>query len=446
MGTSQRSLVKTYEGVINSQPVFPLTRLAHRFNRAARKWLGVEPNWAIDRDVLLDKLREILPQGHMTAMNAAAFICASLTEHKHSHHDPVNFLYNFLKLYNAKSVQEACDIEEIAPGSGDFFGMCNAFFGLDDPEQRLEAIKIYCWGRDSEAATKGSIMGRYRGIHKPITLREVQEIASLYQAPRKDSKHELLESDGKETLSAFPKDEFLPLLREQRRKGVLSETQCGILLCFILHSRETRNDGSSYVTHPVAVADLVRQHGEKYLHHHKGKVWMACLAALLHDGGEKSNIDLDKDLDGLLPIEVIEAVKCLHKKDDETYFEYIERCAANPLAAVVKLCDLYHNSLDANKKPSFKQEYTYPIAADYILHRLTYTQDKIAVADFCDRYGVCDNAIFQQISTLTANNKKIDVAVVRDTLGPLKNLLQIKDIFTRSNANTRREEDPALHI
>ncbi len=458
-----RRLNPIFETVAFSGPGFAAQRAQFSLRKMFMDKVGLLPNWAIDRDIIIPKLREILPQRHMTQMNAAAFLCALSLKHVHSSYDPVRFLGNFLKLYNAKSFDEVCQIEEIIPGSPEWIelnavriGAENVFQKRGTRSEQLEAIKIRCWAKDLEKATSpnGKILFNPK-THKSITVKEVEDLLRLYPSyiDEQDTPQvveKLRESDGSLTNSAFPKDDYLPMLRDLRAKGYINETQCGIILCFILHSRERRNDKkTSYVTHPMAVANLVRNYGERYLAD-EGHVWMATLAALLHDGGEKSNINLEKDLEGLLPQPTIEAIKALHKRDDESYFDYLERCADNPLAATVKICDIYHNSSDAGTNPGFKQTYVYPIAAAYVQYRLTHKDEKLSVADFIKRNNICSAEKLDEIEQIAAHktDKKKPASTFRDRLALLNNLGTISDIFKEeiiANADTRREEKPSLH-
>lgn len=456
-------LTPIFEDVAFSRPGFAAQRALFSLKKIFLDMAGVLPNWAIDRDIIIPKLKEVLTDRHMTKMNAAAFLCALSVKHVHSYYDPVLFLRNFLKLYNAKSFDEVCQIEEVVPGTSDWFELNAIRNGVESTQkygtrsERLEAVKIRCWAKDLERAT--SPKGRFwfnSGKHQSITVKEVEALLQFYPlgGTGGDQSTLLREADGTETNSAFPKADYLPMLRELRSKDYINETQCGIILCFILHSREKRNDKkTSYVTHPMAVADLVRKYGHRYLPD-QGHVWMATLAALLHDGGEKSNIDLECDLEGLLPDPTIEAIKCLHKKNNESYFEYLERCADNPLAATVKLCDIYHNSLDAGRDPAFKQAYVYPIAAAYVQYRLEHKNEKISVSEFVKRNDISANGLsgemlLEKIQEIADNpvDKKKKASAFRDTLGVLKNLGTISNVFDKeiiNNAHPRRKEDASL--
>lgn len=441
------TLKKTFNDLAQTPLGFAITKQAFVWKKEIFSKAGIIPNWAIPKENLVQILETSLKKGRMTAQNAAALMCAVSIKHKHSLYDPTAFLNNFVQLYNATTKEDIYKVEKIREGSREWRHIERIFQRNDlAADRKLEQAKIFCWAVDLEDSTQGTFLGRLFRHDEAIRVYEVQGIASLYN--RKAKTKNLLESDGSKTLSAFPKDEYLPLLRAQRAAGKISETQCGIILCFILHSQEKRRDGKSYITHPMGVADLVRQHGEKYLASNEGYVWQAMVAALLHDGGEKSNINLETDLNGLLPDEVIEAIKCLHKRDDDTYFDYIERIADNPLAATVKLCDLYHNSLD-DSEPSIKQTYTYPIAAAYLEYRLKNPSDRLSVMDFVARNDVCTVKQFRDIVEATDIYRKAPLAEHQDRLGIIYNVKPLKDYFkaeqkSPANANTRREESPAL--
>lgn len=72
---------------------------------------------------------------------------------------------------------------------------------------------------------------------------------------------------------------------------------------------------------------------------------------MLHDVLEDSPITADELLIAGLPVEVVTAVKLLTKKPMQDYQAYLETVKTNPLARVVKLADLKHNS-DLSRLPS----------------------------------------------------------------------------------------------
>lgn len=466
-----------------------VNKLTQSFGKAAissvgfateRQWFGIKnkfldvtglkANWAIDRDVITALFREALPQRYITPMNAAAMLCALSIRHKDSGYDPVNFLNNFLKLYNAKTVKEVLSIENISPISPEFTELWAHYNTTPGPKsKKLEALKIRCWAMDLERATSSKDRWALPSAnHKSITVKEVEDLIKLYpskpivndvevEGPEEVAK---LMEGGVETNSAFPKDTYLPMLRKLRASNRLNETQCGIILCFILHSREKRNDKkTSYITHPMAVGDLVRQLGDRYFPNDKRNIWESTLVALLHDGGEKSNIDLENDLEGLLPKDVIAGIKAVHKDDDTPYFEYSKECADDLRACLAKLADSIHNMSDAGNNPSFKQAYVYPININYCHYRLTHLDEDLSVVEYMQKFNICSDTLaaedlYDAIAKIADNraDKKMPAAAYRDKLGAIKNLKTVHDIQTeeiiivenKSNANTRREEDFTL--
>lgn len=439
-----KPLTKLFNDVANSEIGFSM--ICHYFSlkRFFQSNAGLIPNWAIDPELLMKNLKPVLQEGHMTPMNTAALMCAVSVKHKDSGYDPVEFLENFLALYNADSVQEVCKIEKFKKRSPEWNEIKNLFnITPGNHTKKMEAIKIRSWAKDLQDATSGTLLGRTFAHHQTMTVQRLEDFLKYYNPPKAPNET-LKESDGSETLSALPKDTFLPLLKTQREKGYLSETQCGIILCFILHSREQRRNGASYISHPMAVAKLVNHHAPRFLDNEGGMQWMATVAALLHDIGEKSNFKIDKELEGLIPTEVIEAVKCLHKGDDESYFDYLERCANNRLASVAKLCDIYHNNTDAEM--SFKREYVYPIAANYLRYRLDNPKSTLSPYEFVQNFEICAPHQLAAIIHTADNNRKIAVTEARDRLGTVSNLSPINKIFSEKlYAHPRREAEPSLH-
>jgi len=344
--TDPNELSRTFDRAAYSRFVFPAFKMAFTLKRAFRSAVGQQ--FAINPDVLFPKLEKILEAGRMSPMNASAFICVNSNGHETSRHNPVKFLKNFLALYSAKTWQECCEIEgikQIAPQKEmrRDYELIHAIGLSNRPlTERLERIKAFCWVRDLDIATRP--INRFfalfnSGRHIPRT--DVYNVLNKYNKEAADALNaadKLKPKGEKKDLTALPKDEYLPLMRIAAEKGNLSHTQCAIMMMFILHSRQERNGGGTYISHPVAVAKLVIENGSKYLGHSEGRVWMAAMVALLHDGWEENGIEnIGDDLRGLLPVEVIEAVQCLHKPDGEDYFAYLQRIAKNPLAATVKL-------------------------------------------------------------------------------------------------------------
>ena len=97
------------------------------------------------------------------------------------------------------------------------------------------------------------------------------------------------------------------------------------------HEGQLDKAGVNYIKHPIYVASQVESEEEKAV-------------ALLHDVLEDSPITAEELLIAGLPVEVVTAVKLLTKKPMQDYQAYLETVKTNPLARVVKLADLKHNS------------------------------------------------------------------------------------------------------
>lgn len=99
------------------------------------------------------------------------------------------------------------------------------------------------------------------------------------------------------------------------------------------HEGQTRVGGAPYVTHPIAVAEILseRGYGEDYQ-----------IAALFHDLLE----DTDATEEEILQIggeRVLRAVRLLTKKKGYVMADYIAGIRADEMALAVKLADRLHN-------------------------------------------------------------------------------------------------------
>ena len=97
------------------------------------------------------------------------------------------------------------------------------------------------------------------------------------------------------------------------------------------HSGQFDKAGVDYIEHPIYVASQVDTEEEKAV-------------ALLHDVIEDSPFTAEELLLAGLPETVVAAVQILSKKKGQDYQTYLENVKSNPLARVVKLADLKHNS------------------------------------------------------------------------------------------------------
>lgn len=97
------------------------------------------------------------------------------------------------------------------------------------------------------------------------------------------------------------------------------------------HNWQFDKAGVDYIEHPIYVASQVDTEEEKAV-------------ALLHDVIEDSPFTAEELLLAGLPETVVAAVQILSKKKGQDYQTYLENVKSNPLARVVKLADLKHNS------------------------------------------------------------------------------------------------------
>ena len=88
--------------------------------------------------------------------------------------------------------------------------------------------------------------------------------------------------------------------------------------------------GEPYIGHPMRVMARVSGHQEK-------------IAAVLHDLLEDTDLSSTDLLAAGCPPRVVEAVEALTRRRDETYEDFVDRVATDPLARVVKLADIADN-------------------------------------------------------------------------------------------------------
>lgn len=99
------------------------------------------------------------------------------------------------------------------------------------------------------------------------------------------------------------------------------------------HNGQTRKEGIPYITHPIAVAEILREkgYGTDYL-----------IAGLFHDLLEDTDA-LEEEISELGGDAVLDAVKLLTKQKGYNMREYIDGIKKNPIAFAVKGADRLHN-------------------------------------------------------------------------------------------------------
>ena len=97
-----------------------------------------------------------------------------------------------------------------------------------------------------------------------------------------------------------------------------------------------------------AYAGKTDKAGREYIHHPlrvmaKMKTDLEMSVALLHDVIEDSDITAEQLLAEGIPAEVVEAVVCVSKNENESYQDFVARAKKNKLAAKIKIADIEDN-------------------------------------------------------------------------------------------------------
>ena len=98
------------------------------------------------------------------------------------------------------------------------------------------------------------------------------------------------------------------------------------------HGTQKRIGGAPYITHPVAVADILKKEGYDIEYQ---------IVALFHDLLEDTNATED-EIRSIAGEEVLQAVKLLTKEKGYDMQTYVTRIRQNPIAYAVKGADRLH--------------------------------------------------------------------------------------------------------
>lgn len=108
-------------------------------------------------------------------------------------------------------------------------------------------------------------------------------------------------------------------------------TKKALKLCFAAHRNQVDKSGLPYVFHPFHLAEQMPD--EK-----------STIVALLHDLVEDTDYTFD-DLKNMgFAQEVLDALRLLTHDKQVPYLQYVATIRKNPIARMVKLADLQHNS------------------------------------------------------------------------------------------------------
>ena len=108
-------------------------------------------------------------------------------------------------------------------------------------------------------------------------------------------------------------------------------TKVALKLCFEAHREQLDKSGIPYVFHPFHLAEQMND--EK-----------TTVVALLHDVVEDTDITLDDIRHMGFDDDVVSAIAVMTHADGVPYMEYVAQIKKNPIARIVKLADLRHNS------------------------------------------------------------------------------------------------------
>ncbi|WLG92834.1 HD domain-containing protein [Pseudomonas cucumis] len=115
-----------------------------------------------------------------------------------------------------------------------------------------------------------------------------------------------------------------------------------IAIAAAAHEGQVDKGGAPYILHPLKVMLRVNTLEER-------------IVAVLHDVVEDCGISLDDLRNEGFSETVLMAIASVTKVPDESYEEFVERVAQNPIGRVVKLADLEENSdLSRIAEPSWE--------------------------------------------------------------------------------------------
>ena len=108
-------------------------------------------------------------------------------------------------------------------------------------------------------------------------------------------------------------------------------TKKAIKIAFVAHAGQLDRSGMPYILHPIHVAEQMKDED-------------TCVAALLHDVVEDTDITIEELRGYGFTEEQLEAVRLLTRLEEVDYLDYVRNLRDNPIAKAVKIEDLKHNS------------------------------------------------------------------------------------------------------
>ena len=119
-------------------------------------------------------------------------------------------------------------------------------------------------------------------------------------------------------------------------------TKKAIKVAFDAHAGQLDRSGMPYILHPIHLAEQMKDED-------------TCVAALLHDVIEDTDITIEELRGYGFTEEQLEAVRLLTHLEGVEYLDYVRNLKDNPIARAVKIEDLKHNS-DATRMDSLSED------------------------------------------------------------------------------------------
>ena len=121
------------------------------------------------------------------------------------------------------------------------------------------------------------------------------------------------------------------MINEVRIMIYTQKTKKALKLCFEAHKKQVDKSGMPYVFHPFHLAEQMQTEE-------------TTVVALLHDLVEDTDYTIE-DLKSMgFDKNITDAIALMTHADDVPYMDYVREIKKNPIAKVVKLADLKHNS------------------------------------------------------------------------------------------------------
>ncbi len=108
-------------------------------------------------------------------------------------------------------------------------------------------------------------------------------------------------------------------------------TKRAINIAYKAHEGQLDRSGIPYIFHPMHIAEQMTTEE-------------TCIVAILHDVVEDTDVTLEELKEAGFSKNIINAINLLTHRDEVPYLDYVRALKDDPIASVVKLADLNHNS------------------------------------------------------------------------------------------------------